>query len=78
MVIKSVTASALQGIERGFRGVRRNAAEFASARQLKGTASKDVTRSMVELHQNSHYTKASANVLKAAGEKLGTLLDIKA
>lgn len=79
MAINSITGTALQGIQRGLQGVRRNASEIASVQNMKpGTASKDLTRSLVELHQNELYTTINVKTLKTADQVIGTLLDIKA
>jgi flagellar hook protein FlgE len=79
MAINSVTGSALQGIQRGLQGLRRNASEIASAQNMQtGSPSQDMTRSLVELHQNKLYTLANVKTLKTADQIIGTLLDIKA
>ncbi len=78
-MINSATSSALQGIQRGYQGIRRSAAEIASAGQLQGASpTKDLTRSMVEMKQHSLHAQASAKVLQTTGDLLGTLLDVKA
>ncbi len=78
-MIDSVTSSALQGIRRGYQGIRRSAAEIASAGQMQGTASsRDLTRSLIEMKQYSLHTKASVKVLQTSSDLLGTLLDVKA
>jgi flagellar hook protein FlgE len=43
-----------------------------------GTPNKDLTRSLVELHQNELYTTINVKTLKTADQVIGTLLDIKA
>ncbi len=79
MAINSVTSSALQGIQRGLQGLRRNASEIASAQSMKTESPpKDLTRSLVELHQNELYTSASIKTLETADQVIGTLLDTKA
>ncbi len=79
MAINSVTNTALQGIQRGMQGLRRNAANIASASNLSGQGpTKDMTRSLVEMHENKLYTLASVKTLKTADQVIGTLLDIKA
>ncbi len=79
MAINSITGSALQGIQRGLQGLRRNAAEIASAQHMNpGIPSKDLTRSLVELHQNELYTTVNIKTLKTADQVIGTLLDVKA
>jgi len=79
MAINSVTNTALQGIQRGLQGLRRNASSIASASNLSGQGpTKDITRSLVEMHENKLHTVASARTLKTADQVIGTLLDIKA
>jgi hypothetical protein len=79
MAINSITGTALQGIQRGLQGLRRNASEIASAQNMApGTPSKDLTRSLVELHQNELYTTINVKTLKTADQVIGTLLDVKA
>lgn len=80
MLIKSVSQSALQGIQRGLQGVRRNAAEIASARHMRSSspAPKDLTRSLVELNQHQLQTSASIKAFRTENEIIGSLLDVKA
>ncbi|MEJ1356311.1 MAG: hypothetical protein RPU52_12475 [Candidatus Sedimenticola sp. (ex Thyasira tokunagai)] len=79
MAINSITGAALQGIQRGLQNMRRSTSEIASANALSGRiASKDMVRSMVELHQSSHHTTASVKAFKATDAAIGSLLDIKA
>ena len=80
MVIKSVSGSALQGIQRGLQGVRRNAAEIASAHHMRSStaAPKDLTRSLVELKQHQLITSASVEAFRTENEIIETLLDVKA
>ncbi len=78
-MVTSVTATALQGIQRGYQGIRRSAAEIASASQMRSTGpSKDLTRSLVEMKQHSLHTQASVKVLQTEADLIGTLLDVKA
>ena len=79
MAITPITGTALQGIQRGLQGMRRNAAEIASPGQASTTfPAKDGVRAMVELHQNAHQATASLTVFRAADQMIGSLLDIKA
>ncbi len=79
MAINSATNSALQGIQRGVQGIRRNASNIASAQNLSGQGpTKDITRSLVEMHENKLYTMANVSTLKTMDQVIGTLLDIKA
>lgn len=80
MAINSINSTAFKGIQRGLQGMRRNAAEIASANTLTPAKfpTKDLVRAMVELHQNSQQINVSVKALKAADQMLGSLLDIKA
>ena len=75
-MIDSVAGSAIQGIQRAQEGLKRNASEIASASALSNKqGGKDMTRSLVEMHQHKTNGQASVKVLKAADEMVGTLLD---
>lgn len=79
MAITPLSRTALLGIQRGMQGVQKNASEIASASQSEGTiASKDLVRSMVELHRNEQNVAASVKAFKTADQIIGSLLDIKA
>lgn len=75
----SIQNEALQGINRGLEGMRKSAAEIASADQLNNTGQEtDLARSLVDLQQNKIQVQASAKVVSAVDEVLGTLIDIRA
>lgn len=79
MAITPISDTALQGIQRGLRQMRRNATEIASAGQLTAkTPTKDAVRALVELHQSSLQTSASVKAFKTADTLIGSLLDVKA
>ena len=79
MGVLSVQNSALQGIQRGLEGMRQNAAEIASADQLnRAGKDTDLETSMVELNQNKVQVQASAKVVSALDEVIGTLIDTRA
>lgn len=79
MAIPPISSSTLQGIQRGFQGIRRNAGEIASAHTMTAKfPTKDLIRSMVELNVNSHHTAASVKAFQAADQMIGSLLDVKA
>ncbi len=79
MAIDSISNTALQGIQRGLRGIRQNAAEIASTSQVTDKfPTKSLVRSMVELKQNATHTQASVQAFKTADQAIGSLLDIKA
>jgi hypothetical protein len=75
MAINSIMGSAMQGIEKGFQGMRRVASEIASTQQTTQSKPTDLSRAMVEMKQHANQTKASTKVLKAADDMLGTLID---
>lgn len=79
MGVLSIQNNAVMGIQQGLNNMRRNAAEIASADQLSQAGSgTDLVGPLVELKQNQMQVQASAKVVSAADEVLGTLLDIKA
>jgi len=71
-------SSAISGIMRGTNGVRQSAAEIASADMLRGKPGKDLATPMVEMIGHRTQVEASAKVIKAIDEMLGTLIDIRA
>jgi len=78
MPITSVSSSALQGIQRGFQGMRRSALEIANHGQGSPQfPTKDLVRAMVELHQHKQSTVSSLAAFKTADEMVGALLDLK-
>ncbi len=79
MGVLSVQNSAVQGIQRGLDGMRKNAAEIASADQLNQAGEEtDLAGSMVEMNQNKVQVQASAKVVSALDEVIGTLIDTRA
>jgi len=79
MGVLSVQNEAVQGIQRGLDGLRKNAAEIASADQLnKAGGNTDLVGSLVELQQNKTQVQASAKVVSAIDSVIGTIVDIRA
>lgn len=79
MGVLSVQNEAVQGIQRGLEGMRRNASQIASADQLNRAGQEtDLAGSLVEMQQNKAQVQASAEVVSAMDEVLGTLIDIRA
>ena len=79
MGVLSVQNSALQGIQRGLEGMRQNAADIASADQLnRAGMDTDLETSLVDLNQNKYQVQASAKVVSALDEVIGTLIDTRA
>ena len=78
MSVLSVQNEALQGIQRGIDGMRRNASEIASADQLnKAGQETDMVGALVGLEENKTQVQASAKVVSAVDEMIGTLIDIR-
>ena len=76
MKVGSIFNYAVQGIQRGLNGAQRNAAEIASAKQMRGEA--DPTRPLVELQQNRLQVEANVKVARTADQMLGSLFDEQA
>jgi len=79
MGVLSVQNEAVQGVQRGLDGLRKNAAEIASADQLnKAGQDSDLVGSLVDLQQNKIQVQASAKVVSAVDSVIGTMVDIRA
>ena len=79
MGVLSVQNEAVQGIQRGLDGLRKNAAEIASTDQLyKAGQDTDLVGSLVDLQQNKIQVQASAKVVSAIDSVIGTIVDIRA
>jgi hypothetical protein len=76
--MNSITGPSLQGIQRGFQGLRRVASTIASAQQPKPTQPADLSRTMVEMQQHALQVKASTKALKHIHQAIGTLFDERA
>lgn len=79
MGVLSIQSSAVQGIQRGLDGMRKNAAEIASADQLNQAGKEtDLVGAMVGMQQNKIQVQASAKVVSTLDEVVGTLIDTRA
>lgn len=67
--------SSLQGIYKGFQGLRNNAHTIANTGLEKSPLEKDTTEAIVGLTTNSQQVEVNAKALKIQDEVLGTLLD---
>lgn len=76
MSIASIFSAGLQGVQAGASQVDRAGGRIA--RMAGATDSSDVAAALVELKVGELQVKASAKVIKAADELLGSLIDIKA
>jgi len=75
-MIDSISSISLAGYQNASNAMQKNASDIAKA----GTeAGKEVNlaSSLVELKQNQQVAEANLKVLKAEGDILGTILDIK-
>ncbi len=78
MKIGGAFDQALLGIQRGMQGARENAAKIASADAFTNGDPSSVVEPLVGLKANEIQVEASAKVLKAVDEMIGSLLDEKA
>lgn len=79
MGVLSVQSEAVQGIQRGLDGLRKNASEIASADQLnKAGQGSNLEGSLLNLEQNKVQAQASAKVVSAIDEVVGSIIDIRA
>jgi len=78
MKIDGTLSHAITGIQRGLADARQHADEIASADQLRGTGPDSLARPLVGLIQDRLQVSASAEVLKAADDMIGSLFDAKA
>jgi flagellar hook protein FlgE len=80
MTIGPINTSALFGIQRGFDGLRANAAKIASASSMSGgqattQSPPDLARTLVGLQENSRNVQASVKAFSAQDRMIGVLLD---
>ncbi len=75
MMISSASQAGMRGIQNGMEGLRESAAELASARQMDGSAARDISKPLVERMQAVQQVEASAKVLHATDDMIGRLLD---
>ena len=79
MAVLSVQSSAVLGIQRGLDDMRKNAADIASTDQLSNAGQEtDIVSSLVDMKQNQVQVQASAKVVSAIDEVLGTIIDTRA
>ena len=79
MGVLSIQSEAVQGIQRGLEGMRKNAAEIASPDQLnKAGRGTDLEGSLLDMQQNKTQVQVSAKVVSAIDEVLGTIINIRA
>ncbi|WP_163835868.1 hypothetical protein [Spartinivicinus ruber] len=75
MQVNSAFSSGLAGIQRGMQGVQASAETIAEANARDSFSMNKITEAIVDLKVNKHTVEASAKVIKAADENMGTLID---
>lgn len=77
MAIGPINTSALFGIQRGFDGLRRDAAKIASASTMDATSEPRINleRTLVGLQEHSINVQASTKAFSTQERMLGVLLD---
>ena len=78
MKIDSALSQAMLGIQRGLASARDHAAEIAGADQFNADSPSSLVEPMLGLRQDELQVQASAQVLKAVDDMLGSLFDKKA
>ena len=78
MKINSTLSQAMTGIYRGMASAHNHASQIASAGQFNEGNPASLVEPLVGLNQDRLQVAASAKVLQAADDMLGTLLDEKA
>jgi hypothetical protein len=68
----------LNGIRVGLDGIQKTASQIASKDAMQADGPHELAKSMVDLKVYTYQVGASAQVVKAIDQMLGTLLDIKA
>ncbi len=70
--------SGLTGIRIGLDGIQKTASQIASKEAMQAESPHQMAEAMVNLKVYQHQVGASAQVVKAIDQMIGTLLDIKA
>lgn len=70
--------NAMLGIHRGLTGMRRNAAEIASADQFQSDSPAGLAKPLIDMRRDTVQVEASAAVVRAVDEAIGSLFDEKA
>lgn len=73
-----VLDSGLAGIRNGLEGFHRAASQIANQQAMASVNSEQLAQSMVDLKVYQHQIGASAQMVKAADQMIGSLLDIMA
>lgn len=66
------------GMQRGMEGLRQNASEIASVRQIEGSSVRDISAPLVDQRANLRQVEAAAKVIQASADRLDHLIDLRA
>lgn len=71
-------SNGINGIRVGLDGIQETASQIASKDAMQAEGSHELAKSLIDLKVYTYQVDASAQVVKAVDQMLGTLLDIKA
>lgn len=71
----SALSSGVLGIQRGLEGLQRDASKIASAETFNNEEATSVAETLAHLVVDKQQVQASARVVKAVDDTIGTLLD---
>ncbi|NOY62711.1 MAG: hypothetical protein GXP10_06065 [Gammaproteobacteria bacterium] len=74
----SAAQQGMQGVQRALSSAQRNASAIASAEQMSSGSGSGLVQPLLNLKQDQIQLEASAKVIKAADEMIGSLLDVEA
>ena len=68
----------IQGIRTGLEGMQKTASQIASTEAMRSEGPYELAKSLIDLKVYTYQVDASAQVVKATDQVIGTLLNIKA
>lgn len=68
----------IQGIRTGLEGMQKTASQIASTETMRSEGPYELAKSLIDLKVYTYQVDASAQVVKATDQVIGTLLNIKA
>jgi len=68
----------IQGIRTGLEGMQKTASQIASTEAMRSEGPSELAKSLIDLKVYTYQVDASAQVVKATDQVIGTLLNIKA
>lgn len=77
MELTSTYNSGMQGLQKAQEGLQRNAETVAKS-VAQSEMKEDATTALIESEKNVVQAEASAKIVKAADEMMGTIIDMKA